>query len=85
MVQRKLSLNSKFFKMRDLIFFIPSIENGGVETNHLDINYRDSSPVKYLGKVEYNQDEEDFVINDYADEKPTYKPRQLDLPFGDVA
>lgn len=62
-----------------------TIENGGVETNHLDINYRDSSPVKYLGKVEYNQDEEDFVINDYADEKPTYKPRQLDLPFGDVA
>lgn len=62
-----------------------TIENGGVETNSLDINYRDSSPVKYLGKVEYSQDEEDFVINDYADEKPTYKPRQLDLPFGDVA
>ena len=62
-----------------------TIENGGVETNSLDINYRDSTPVKYLGKVEYSQDEEDFVINDYADEKPTYKPRQLDLPFGDVA
>ena len=60
-------------------------ENGGVETRHVDANFLNSDPIKYLGKVEYSQDEEDFVINDYADEKPTYKPRQLDLPFGEVA
>lgn len=33
MVQRKLPLNKNFKKMRDLIFFIPSIEGGGVEKN----------------------------------------------------